>query len=307
MLFLSFFLSFSFFRKHVIVDIDKAMEQANKREDLCTSPKCPYFRCRRKDCPRLYDHERCDPHNLTFRINFVLAGAWWFALSLFTIAWLKTRPAPPLPEGTTYVGQSLRRLKRTAKKIRKLPNTFLFLCSFWLFSDGMATLTVRLVLVLFLFLVCFYCIQYSISQLKEICGSLQFASSLVAAQSPLFFEATQLGLLLLEVNLTALCGNFAYEQLSKFLVRRWSKNNALASAKGTQSETNGIANDSYWVCKVIIAINLFFILVLPIWGLPGLILFLSSSRHFVQTLNYLVSKNNLNAKLKCRCCFENSH
>ena len=135
-----------------------------------------------------------------------IAGLWWFCLALFTFAWLRPRPAPPLPENTTYVGQSFARLKRTFARVRRLKNTFLFLCSFWLFSDGISTLT--------------------------------FASSLVAAQAPLFFTSTQLGLLLLEVNLTALLGNLLYEQLAQYLVSRWKK---------TKSSSENEEIDTYWV------------------------------------------------------------
>ena len=97
---------------------------------------CTHFRCARIDCSVDFNPRNCDPYAQGYRVNIALAGVWWLGFSFFTFKWLLPRPAPPLPAGKTYVTESVKRVFTTFKRIRKLNHTFLFLLSYWLFSDG---------------------------------------------------------------------------------------------------------------------------------------------------------------------------
>jgi hypothetical protein len=59
------------------------------------------------------------------------------------------------------------------------------------------------------------------------------AATLIAVQAPLFFSTLGLGILLLEVNITALLGNLFYSWIGRIMVRRWRKREA---AKGNNTE-----------------------------------------------------------------------
>jgi UMF1 family MFS transporter len=117
------------------------------------------------------------------------AGLWWGGFGCLTYFGLKTRPGPPFPRDRNVVLQGLKRTWTTLKKVRKLRNTFIFLLAFFFYADGFST--------------------------------IGFGAAIVATRAPLFFSSLQLGLLLLETNITALLGNFFYEWLSKVLVHRW--------------------------------------------------------------------------------------
>lgn len=67
-------------------------------------------------------------------------GLWWAIISIFPLLKLKVRAGPSLPRGTNYFFLSWKNLFETLKKTRKLPNTFWYLISYFLFSDGFATL-----------------------------------------------------------------------------------------------------------------------------------------------------------------------
>jgi MFS-type transporter involved in bile tolerance (Atg22 family) len=191
---------------------------------------CPFFHCSRALCSRNYDPHKCDPHHWGTRINVASGAVWWMLFAIFTYVWLKPRPAPPLPPGTTYVGQSLKRTYAAMKKIKRLRNTFLFLLSFWFSSDGYGTITV--------------------------------GSTIIAAQAPLFFGGLELGILLLEVNLVALFGSIFYEKLSNYIVKRWRDKRI---AMGDDPETL----DNFWIFRTMKFVNLAFLSLLPIWALPG--------------------------------------
>lgn len=69
-----------------------------------------------------------------------LCGVWWLAGSIYSFAKLKTRPGPYLPQGSSYLVYSWKKVGKTVKKCRQLPVTFWFLLCFFLFSDGYSTL-----------------------------------------------------------------------------------------------------------------------------------------------------------------------
>jgi MFS-type transporter involved in bile tolerance (Atg22 family) len=150
---------------------------------------CPHFRCSRNDCSRGFDPTTCDPTHIGTRVNLMTAGLWWGGFGCLTYFGLKARPGPPFPRDRNVVLQGLKRTWTTLKKVRKLRNTFIFLLAFFFYADGFST--------------------------------IGFGAAIVATRAPLFFSTLQLGLLLLETNITALLGNFFYEWLSKVLVHRW--------------------------------------------------------------------------------------
>ena len=92
-------------------------------------------------------------------------------------------------------------------------------------------------------------------------ATVGFAASLIAAQYPLYFESLELGILFIETNLFALLGALFYEWFAKKMVARWRAQQVAAGADADSL-------DSYWVNRLVIYINLAFISLLPIWGLP---------------------------------------
>lgn len=114
---------------------------------------------------------------------------------------------------------SIVRVVHTFRKIRQLPNAFRFLLSWMTFSDGLAAMAT--------------------------------ISTTIAATSPLFFTATQLGLLLLEVNLCALAGSFLYDRAARYVIRWYTKQQL---SKGV--DANEI--DTFWVCFLFFFFSFFF-------------------------------------------------
>ncbi|KAF2429665.1 MFS general substrate transporter [Tothia fuscella] len=87
----------------------------------------------------------------SLRLALFIIGAWWFIFTIPTAFWLRPRPGPPLHTVDGDVGYfwswwmyfsfSWRSLFRTIKKARKLRDTFLFLCAWFLLSDAIATVS----------------------------------------------------------------------------------------------------------------------------------------------------------------------
>jgi MFS-type transporter involved in bile tolerance (Atg22 family) len=213
-----------------LTDADKALNQSLALKLESGNTGCPHFYCSRKECARGFEPEKCDPKGWGSRINIMSGALWWFAFAFFTYFWLRPRPAPPLPEGKTYIGESFRRMWAAAKKIKRLRNTLLFLLSFWFSSDGYGTITT--------------------------------GATIIAAKPPLSFGTLNLGLLLLVVNVVALLGNIFYQYLGAFIIKRWV---AQQIALGENPETL----DTYWIFRHLKFANLAFLMLLPIWGLPG--------------------------------------
>jgi UMF1 family MFS transporter len=77
-----------------------------------------------------------DDSIVAYGVNCAIAGVWWFVFSLPTFAWLKPRPGPPLPKGTNYLTLPWKRLAVTFSRVKQLPQTFLFLVCWFMYSDG---------------------------------------------------------------------------------------------------------------------------------------------------------------------------
>lgn len=96
---------------------------------------------------------------LSIRVILFVVGLWWAVFSIPTLLWLRSRPGPPLPSqqqatftGTTkqpsklktflfYTSFSLRSFWTTLKKAVSLRQTLLFLISWFLLSDSVATIS----------------------------------------------------------------------------------------------------------------------------------------------------------------------
>ena len=117
-------------------------------------------------------------------MSCVLAGLWWFGLSLYTFRYLHARPGPPLPEGKGYVRSSWEMTCATLREVRQLPVTFKYLASWIVYSDGFTVIGVL--------------------------GSL-FANTEV--EYGCLDKSTAIAILLIEVPICAAVGNWAGEKL----------------------------------------------------------------------------------------------
>ncbi|CAG5162059.1 uncharacterized protein ALTATR162_LOCUS6152 [Alternaria atra] len=96
--------------------------------------------------------------SLSIRVILFMVGLWWAIFSIPTLLWLRPRPGPPLPTQDNqgfagrksssrlrtflfYTSFSLRSFYRTLKRAIKLRQTLLFLISWFLLSDAVATIS----------------------------------------------------------------------------------------------------------------------------------------------------------------------
>ena len=88
--------------------------------------------------------------NLAFRIVLFCIGLWWLCFTVPAALWLRPRPGPPIPstdEGKQrrtwlgYIGYAWRSLGRTILRAGKLRDVLLFLGSWFMISDSIATVS----------------------------------------------------------------------------------------------------------------------------------------------------------------------
>lgn len=91
-------------------------------------------------------------HQTTFSLRLVLflIGLWWLVFTIPAALWLRPRPGPPLPcaqDGRQhrswpgYILYAWKALGRTVVRTRRLKDILLFLASWFLLSDGIATVS----------------------------------------------------------------------------------------------------------------------------------------------------------------------
>ncbi|KAL2787262.1 autophagy-related protein 22-like protein [Aspergillus keveii] len=91
-------------------------------------------------------------HQTTFSLRLVLflIGLWWLKFTIPAALWLRPRPGPPLlhdQDGKTdrswlgYIAYAWKSLGRTAMRTRHLKDILLFLASWFLLSDAIATVS----------------------------------------------------------------------------------------------------------------------------------------------------------------------
>lgn len=77
---------------------------------------------------------------LVVRINLASAGVWWAAFTLIPLAALRNRrPERRLGPGERYLAVGVRQLRRTLARVRRYPQTVLFLAAYLLYNDGIQT------------------------------------------------------------------------------------------------------------------------------------------------------------------------
>ncbi len=91
-----------------------------------------------------------DSSNLAFRIVLFFIGLWWFSFTIPAALWLRPRPGPPIPltaEGKQsrswlgYIRYAWRSLGKTILRAGKLRDVLLFLGSWFMISDSIATVS----------------------------------------------------------------------------------------------------------------------------------------------------------------------
>jgi UMF1 family MFS transporter len=94
---------------------------------------------------------------LSIRVILFMVGLWWAVFSIPTLLWLRPRPGPPLPTQDShsfakgkssrlrtflfYTSFSLRSFWGTLRRAIRLRQTLLFLISWFLLSDAVATIS----------------------------------------------------------------------------------------------------------------------------------------------------------------------
>jgi len=77
---------------------------------------------------------------LAVRINVMLCGFWTLVFGGYCFFHLKPRPGPPLPDGQNFVSVSFNQIVGTFASAKDLPQLFLYLLAYFIFSDGCSTL-----------------------------------------------------------------------------------------------------------------------------------------------------------------------
>jgi UMF1 family MFS transporter len=86
--------------------------------------------------PKFPDNFPQGRDHLGQRLTILISGIWYLIFIIPSIFYLKARPGPPTK--TNYVWAGLKRIGRTIKHIKKLPNTFRYLIAYWILADGVA-------------------------------------------------------------------------------------------------------------------------------------------------------------------------
>lgn len=91
-----------------------------------------------------------DSSNLAFRIVLFLIGLWWISFTIPAALWLRPRPGPPIPSVAQgkqsrswlgYIGYAWHSLGKTILRAGKLKDVLLFLGSWFMISDSVATVS----------------------------------------------------------------------------------------------------------------------------------------------------------------------
>ena len=74
------------------------------------------------------------------RTAIATSGLWILLLSTMTFLGLKSRPSPPLKQGESYIGLSLKQTLVTILSFKELPELGKYLGAFFIYSDGIQTI-----------------------------------------------------------------------------------------------------------------------------------------------------------------------
>ncbi|KAG0258181.1 Autophagy protein 22 [Mortierella polycephala] len=81
-----------------------------------------------------------DQTTYSMQLGMALAGLWWFAVSFFTMKYMPAQPGAPLSGDVNLFLYSWRRLGKTLYEARLLKETFKYLVSWFILSDGSSTI-----------------------------------------------------------------------------------------------------------------------------------------------------------------------
>lgn len=136
----------------------------------------------------------------TFSLRLVLfvIGLWWFVFSIPAALWLRPRPGPPLSAGEPgkkrnwlgYVAFAWASLGKTVLRARRLKDVVLFLCAWFLLSDGIATVS---------------------------------GTAVLFAKTQLDMKPAALGLINVIATISGVCGAFSWSFFSRLLDLRASQ------------------------------------------------------------------------------------
>lgn len=76
----------------------------------------------------------------SLQLGIALTGVWWFCVSFFTLKYMPAQPGTPLSGNVNLFFYSWRRLGRTLYQAKSLKETFKYLISWFILSDGSSTI-----------------------------------------------------------------------------------------------------------------------------------------------------------------------
>ncbi|KAF9419742.1 Autophagy protein 22 [Podila epigama] len=76
----------------------------------------------------------------SLQLGMALTGLWWFGVSFFTMKYMPAQPGTPLTTKTNLFLYSWKRLGRTLREAKSLKETFKYLVSWFILSDGSSTI-----------------------------------------------------------------------------------------------------------------------------------------------------------------------
>ncbi|KAF9385482.1 Autophagy protein 22, partial [Podila verticillata] len=76
----------------------------------------------------------------SLQLGIALTGVWWFCVSFFTLKYMPAQPGTPLRGNANLFLYSWRRLGRTLYEAKSLKETFKYLISWFILSDGSSTI-----------------------------------------------------------------------------------------------------------------------------------------------------------------------
>ncbi|KAF9933084.1 Autophagy protein 22 [Linnemannia zychae] len=78
--------------------------------------------------------------NYSLQLGMALAGVWWFAVTFFVWKFMPALPGEPLAKRTNLFLYSWKRLGKTIVRAKSLKETFKYLISWFILSDGSSTI-----------------------------------------------------------------------------------------------------------------------------------------------------------------------
>ena len=81
------------------------------------------------------------PDDAAYQLFLGLTGVWWIIFGTIAVESFHLRPGPPRPQGRNWLVESWASTFRAVRSIRKHRQAFQFLLLFFMFSDGVSTVS----------------------------------------------------------------------------------------------------------------------------------------------------------------------